>query len=45
VLGYQDFRGPCFFHLQGEVKWNHPEDRVSMDIWNVRILPQHYTAP
>jgi len=26
------------------LKWLHPEDGGSMDLWNVGILPQHYTA-
>jgi len=32
VVGYQHFRSL------------HPEDGASMDLWNVGILPQHYTA-
>jgi len=35
VVGYQRFVGPCCLH---------PEDGCSMDLWNVGILPQHYTA-
>jgi len=37
VVGYQHFRGPRCFHLQGG-------DGGSMDLWNVGILPHHYTA-
>jgi len=40
VVGYQRFRGPCCVHLQ--VRWS--EDEGSMDLWNVGILSQHYTA-
>jgi len=35
VAGYQSVRGPCCFY---------PEDRASLDLWNVGILPQHYKA-
>jgi len=34
VVGYQHFRGPCCLPSSG---WS--------DLWNVGILPQHYTAP
>jgi hypothetical protein len=33
VVGYQRFRSPCC-----------SEDGVSMNLWNVGILPQYYTA-
>jgi hypothetical protein len=41
VVGCQLFRGPCPFHLQGEVCG---EDGSSMDLQNVGILTKHYTA-
>jgi hypothetical protein len=37
VVGYQRFRGPCRFHVQGD-------NGGSLDLWNVVIQPQHYTA-
>jgi len=37
MVGYQYFRGPWCLSL-------HPENGYSMDLWNVGILPQHYTA-
>jgi hypothetical protein len=40
MVHYQRFGGPCCLHLQGEVS----EDGGSIDLWNVGILPQHYTA-
>jgi hypothetical protein len=36
VVGYQSFGGPCCLH--------HPEDGGSMVLWNICILPQHYTV-
>jgi hypothetical protein len=53
VVGYQCFGSPCCFHLQGELAdmgengipaTSHPEDEGSMDLRNVGILPQHFTA-
>jgi hypothetical protein len=35
-VGYQRFWGPYCLHLQGE-------DGGSLDLWNIGILPQHYT--
>jgi len=35
VVGYQRFGGPCCLP---------PEDGGSMVIWDVGILPRHYTA-
>jgi len=37
VVWYQRFKGPCCLHL-------HPECGGSMELWNVGILPQDYTA-
>jgi len=37
VIGYQEFRGICCLHLQGECGSN-------MDFWKVGILPQNHTA-
>jgi len=37
VAGYQCFRASCCLHLE-------PEDRGSMVIWNIGILPHHYTV-
>jgi len=37
VVGYQRFGNPCCLRL-------HPEEGGSMDLWNVDILPQYYTA-
>jgi len=37
AVGYQHFRGPCFFPLQGA-------DVGGMDLWNFGILPQNYTS-
>jgi len=39
VVGYHRFRGPCCFHHQGG------SGGGSMDLWNIGILPRHYTAP
>jgi hypothetical protein len=37
VVGYQHFRGPCCLQFQGG-------DGGSVDLQNVGIPPQHYTA-
>jgi hypothetical protein len=50
MVGYHLFRGPCCFHLKGEVyHLQHymalqSEDGGSKVPWNVGILPQHHTA-
>jgi len=34
------------FHSGEDSSWSHlhPEDGSSMDIWNIGIIPQNYTA-
>jgi len=40
AVGYQRFGGSCCLHLQSL----HPEDGDSLDLQNVGVLPQHFTA-
>jgi hypothetical protein len=56
LVGHKHCRGPCYLHLQGELRIptfqrsvllpssGWSEDWGIMDLWNVGILPQHCTA-
>jgi hypothetical protein len=55
VVGYQRFRGLCSLQMEAAwtsetlvayyiTRRHNPEDGGSMYLWDVGILPQHYTA-
>jgi hypothetical protein len=44
VVGYQRFRGPYCLHLNCSLPIEVSEDGGSMELCNVGILPQYYTA-